>query len=392
MGDISDILIAILVVICRVAGVTALIFLVLALVFGFLFLTHFCLSLPLRRAERARLFLDLLESTLQQGLAMEETLISLSQSRDQSMGVKFHLLAAWLETGLSLEAALARVPDFLPPQVTAMLRAGRQLRSLSQVLPACRHVLKDSSSQTQGAFHYLIILTFVITPVGFFIFGMFMVFIIPKYLEVFASTGMHTVPSGMLFLGLLHRHFDMVMVLQFSALFLLWLAVFIYLGGPRVTAWWPVLERVHFWLPWRRRRMQRDFSSLLAVLLDAGVPEAEALKLAGEGAANSVFRDRTARAVADLSRGLSLPEAVQQLDDSGEFRWRLRNAVAGHGGFLQALAGWHESLDARAFQLEQAAAHGVTTALVVFSGLFVGAIAISVFMFFVASINQGVLW
>jgi len=272
------------------------------------------------------------------------------------------------------------------------LRVGRPLRNLSQILPACRHVLKDGSSQTQGAFHYLIILTFVITPVGFLLFGMFMVFIIPKYLEVFAGTGLHTASTGVLFLGFLHHYFDAIMVLQFTALFLIWLMVFIYLGGPRVTAWWPVLERVHFWLPWRRRRMQRDFSSLLAVLLDAGVPEPEALKLAGEGAANAVFRNRTARAVADLGRGLSLPEAVQSVDDSGEFRWRLRNAAAGHGGFLRALAGWHESLDARAFQLEQAAAHGVTTALVLFSGLFVGAIAISVFMFFVASINQGVLW
>ncbi len=392
MADISESLLEVTLTIFKVSGVAALIFLVLGGLFGLLCLAHFCLSLPMRRSERARLFLNLLENTLQQGQPVEETLISLAQSRDLSMGLDFHLLAAWLETGLNLEAALARVPNFLPPQITAMLRAGRRLGNLARVLPACRQILKDGSSQTQGAFHYLLILTFVITPVGFIMFGMFMIFVIPKYLDVFAGTGFAGAPIGMNFLRYIHDNFNLVIAAQCAALLLVWLLVFIYIAGPRLVGWWPFLERVHFWLPWRRRRMQRDFSSLLAVLLDAGVPEAEALKLAGTGAANAVFNGRTAKAMAALAQGRSLAEAVQQLDDSGEFRWRLRNAVASHGGFLRALTGWQESLDARAFQLEQAAAHAITTAVVLLSGLFVGAIAVSVFMFFVASINQGVLW
>ena len=60
--------------------------------------------------------------------------------------------------------------------------------------------------------------------------------------------------------------------------------------------------------------------------------------------------------------------------------------------FLKSLAGWHESLDAKAFQQEQAAAHGVTTGLVLWSGLFVGTVVISVFSFLISIINAGVLW
>jgi hypothetical protein len=93
-----------------------------------------------------------------------------------------------------------------------------------------------------------------------------------------------------------------------------------------------------------------------------------------------------------LKQGLSLTEAVKAMDDSGEFGWRLTNATHGAGGFLRALAGWHESLDAKAFQEEQAAAHGITSALVLWTGLFVGAIAISVFMFLVSLTNTAVLW
>jgi type II secretory pathway component PulF len=270
-----------------------------------------------------------------------------------------------------------------------MLRAGKQMGDVAKVIPACRQLLKDASSQTRGAVNYLIILTLVITPSGFGVFGLLMVFVIPKYLEVAAGMGNH---SGVALLSFLAGHFRLIALLQVALLLLLWLGAALYVGGPRVTAWFPVLEQLHYRLPWRRRRMQRDFSTLLAVLLDGGVPEAAALTLAADGTANAVFRQRAARAVDGLRQGLSLSEAVQRLDDAGEFRWRLRNATAAHGGFFRALAGWHESLDARAFQQEQAAAHVLTTALVLWSGLFVGSIALSVFMFIASSITKAALW
>jgi len=373
----------------RVAGVTSLILLGLAVVLGFLMLAHVALTLPMRRAERARMFLDLLESTLKQGRPVEETLISLGHCRDLSMGVRFHLLTAWLETGLSLEQALTRVPHFLPPQVTAMLRAGRQMGDLLKVLPASRKLLSDATSQTRGAMNYLLVVTFVITPTGFSVFGLLSIFVIPKFMEVFAGMGIKSGGALMFFLA---RNMETIVLIQCFFLLALWLAVFLYVGGPRVVGWFPILERWQYHLPWRRRRMQRDFSHLLALLLDGGIPEAEALTLAAESSANSVFRRRGTRALAALRQGVSLPEALQAMDDSGEFRWRLRNAAATHGGFMRALAGWHESLDARAFQLEQAATHAITTALVIWSGLFVGSITVAVFMIFTSLINSAVLW
>lgn len=183
-----------------------------------------------------------------------------------------------------------------------------------------------------------------------------------------------------------------MIVLQAALLLLIWSVELVYIGGPRVRVWFPILEKLDYRLPWRRRRMQRDFSTMLAVLLDAGVPEPAALTLAADCSANSVFRRRAAQAVEALRLGMKLPDAVQRLDDHGEFRWRLRNALGAPGGFMRALAGWHESLDARAFQQEQAAAHVITTSLVLWSGLFVGAIIVSVFTFLVSFINMGVLW
>jgi type II secretory pathway component PulF len=369
-------------------AVTALLFtLGLGIVAAILFAVHWLITLPMRRAERARLFLDVIETALKSGRPIEEALISVSQSRDLSLGVRFFMLTAWMERHLRLEEALARVPAFLPPQITAMLRAGQKIGDLRKVLPACRQLLKDGVSQTRAALSYLVILTLVITPVGIAVFWVLEMMVIPKFVEITGSLGGDPRPAAFY-----HGHQGAIILVQTCVVLLLWLLAIIYIAGPRLVRWLPILERVHYWLPWRRKRMQRDFSTLLAILLDSGVSEPEAITLAAGCAANKVIGRRAARAIETLKQGRNLAQAVQMMDDSGEFAWRLANAFHGSAGFLPALAGWHESLDAKAFQQEQAAAHGVTTALVLWSGLFVGAVVISVFMFLISLIDAGVLW
>jgi len=94
-----------------------------ALVGGAVYLIHFFFTLPMRRAERARLFLDLLEGALTRGQSIEAMVLSVAGSRDLSVGVRFHFLAAHIEGGLQLAEALEKVPRFLPPQITAILYA-----------------------------------------------------------------------------------------------------------------------------------------------------------------------------------------------------------------------------------------------------------------------------
>ena len=118
---------------------------------------------------------------------------------------------------------------------------------------------------------------------------------------------------------------------------------------------------------------------MLAVLLDGGVPEAEAIRLAGDSTANEICRRRAQRVIARLEKGMKLAEAVRAFDDTGEFHWRLTNAAHAQGGFLHALRGWHEALDARAFQQEEAVTHIFTSGLVILNGLVVALIAISMF-------------
>lgn len=355
---------------------------------GLLYGLHFMLTLPMRRAERARLFLDIIEIALDRGQPVEEGLIFVSQRRGKVLGGDFAPLAACLQRGMRLNEAIASVPRLLPPQITAMLKAGQKIGDLKKVLPACRQMLKDAVSQTRGATNYLVVIAFVVTPILLFLFSFISVKVLPMFQQI--AVGMAIAQSDRLEFLTLHRFaFAAMLAVPVG---LLWIAAFLYACGPRAESWFPVLQQVRFRMPWRRKRMQRDFSAMLAILLDAAMPEPEAVTLAADCTANNIFRTRAANTVAGLQRGVKLTEAVQAMDDAGEFRWRLTNACHVHGGFLKALAGWHEALDAKAFQQEQAAAHGVTTALVLVNGLFVGFIVTTVFSVLVAILNAGVLW
>jgi type II secretory pathway component PulF len=113
---------------------------------------------------------------------------------------------------------------------------------------------------------------------------------------------------------------------------------------------------------------------------------------AATSTANQIFLHRSEAVIDRLRAGVPLTEAVQALDESGEFRWRLANAAHVHGGFMAALAGWHDALDAKAYQQEQAASQLITTALVVVNGVIVGMICVGVFQALIF-MEQGVaLW
>jgi type IV pilus assembly protein PilC len=358
-----------------------------------LWIGYYFMSLRLRRQERARFFLDMVEAGLKEGRRPEDTVISIAYSRDAAMGPYFHLMAAYLEKGLSLRESMEKVPQLLPPQISAMLQTGLRLGDIGKVLPACRRLFKDAVSQTRGAINYLMLLAFVGLPTNIIIFSILQIYVFPQFAAVFEGMGAQVNP-GFLFLM---RFKGLIIVFQVLLLLVVWCAAFIYLDGARFFPWLergtqPLFDRLFYALPWRRKRMQRDFSGILAILLDAGMPEEEALAAAGDCTANQIFRNRTQRAIAGLRSGLKLPEAVQKVDDSGEFQWRLTQAMHAHSGFFRAIAGWNESLDAKAFQEEQATAQTVTTGIVVLNGILVGFIVVSVFSVLISLINSGTLW
>lgn len=361
---------------------------------GVLYVIYFLLTIPLRRKERGRLFVDLLDSGLRRGQGPEATVQGVASTRDLSLGVRFYLVAEQVAKGERLSQALGRVPRFVPPQIASVLQVGERIGNLRAVLPVCRHLLEDGVSQVRGALNYLVLLVFALTPALVVVPAIFQVFVLPKYREVFSAMTGGQLPGFTRFVFSEQRGF---LYLELAILIFLWLVGLAYLGGPRVAGVVNRIlpgsvDRLALLLPWRRHRLQRDFSSLLALLLDAGVPEREAVRLAAEGVHNRIFLRRSARVQEALAQGRTLPEALGAIDDSGEFRWRMQNAKHGQAGFARALAGWHDALNAKAFQLEQAAAQLVTTLLVLLNGLIVGSLVIAIFLALIAITNEAALW
>lgn len=367
--------------------------LALPLFCGLGYVLYYCFSLPLRRHERARFFLDLVDAGLKDGQSIEHTIQGVSRCDDRSLGRKFWALGALARQGMTFNQALPLIPRFLPDQVIGMLKAGMELGDLRKVLPACRAELKGAVDRVWTAHHYLMLLAFVVTPAWTFVFMVLAVFVFPRFQQIAADMGAGA-PS---YFDMLVRYYQPLVIFQIGLMVVCYHAAFLYIGGPKVSGWIErYLPRVGEWVafgtPWRRKRMQRNFSSLLATLLDSGVPEPHAVTLAAQGAANRIFSRRAAAAADDLAGGLRLPEALGRLDDAGELRWRLDNAAHGGGGFAAALNGWHESLEAKAYQQEQTAAQLLTTGLVLINGLFVGVLAAAVFQLLIHIMEVAPLW
>jgi type II secretory pathway component PulF len=371
-------------------GLAMILFLVwVGSILGSIFLIHFFFSLPMRRAERARLFLDLVEGALKRGQSIEEMILSIAQSHDRTVGVRFHLLAAHIESGLHFVAALEKVPRFLSPQIAAMLRAGEKIGDLKSVLPACREILRDRAAAVRSAVNYLIVVILLYSPVFIFVLMMTTIFVIPRFREVAGGMGVQLWPLTLF----VFANTGWLIAFEIIVTLMMILATLAYIGGPGFVRWFqfrglPIVDWVAWRIPWKEKRLQRTFSAMLAVLLDAGVPETEAVRLAGDSTANEICRRRSQRVVTAIEQGTKLDDAVRAFDDSGEFHWRLTNATHSRCGFLHALRGWHEALDAKAFQQEEATAHVVTSGLVILNGVLVALIATAMFAILMAVLNR----
>jgi type II secretory pathway component PulF len=354
---------------------------------AFSVVVHFLLSLPMRRRDRALFFLDLVETVLQRGQPLEPAILAAAENHDRAIGVRFYMMAAHIEGGARLGEALAQEPRFLPPQINAILRAGEKLGDLKKVLPACREVLRIAPDTVRSTTHYMVAILLVFAPVACFLITLLSVFVVPKFKQVAAGSGVQLWPFTQFVFALNDSH--ILVGFEILVFFALLTVAAIYIGGTGLVGWFqfrsvPIVDWITWHIPWKQKKLQRTFSAMLAVLLDGGVPEAEAVRLAGDSTANEICRRRAERVITALENGVKLDDAVRAFDDSGEFHWRLTNATHAQGGFLNALRGWHEALDARAFRQEETATHAMTSGLVILNGVVVAFIATAMFGILIA--------
>jgi type II secretory pathway component PulF len=341
---------------------------------------YFFLSKPLRRMLQTNAFIDVVETCVQRGKGVEKAVLDIARNRDLTMGIGYHVLAGHLERGCGLVESLEKTRGFLAPQALAALKVGLEMGDPAKVLPSCRASLRDGLSTSRASLHYLLLIAVLVNPciwaaIQFALFKAAPVFFdINRMYSPAINPSMESWFCWMTIAGVVHLALVLVLfsvpgILFDGYGFLDWLQ----------AGWSRARGRTGLLLPWRKARVLRDFASMLAVLLDNQVQESRALALAAESTGNHAFVQQVRGIVLRLAGGESLMEAIEPLDASGELRWRLDNARHGSDGFAAALKGWQETLDARAFEREQAAAQALSTALLIVNGLALGTIAAGIF-------------
>ncbi len=336
---------------------------------------YFLLTLPWRRRERAALLIDLLELGHRDGRSPAETLASLASIPDRRLPARLHLLAAHLESGLTLEAALGRVPHLLPPAVRETLQVGLRHGTTDRVFNLCRQALRARLGPAQSPLIYLGLVFAVVGVIGLPSVILFRVVVQPKFRHICADLAAGSPAVPWLDGTLAASGWSMGLSLMLAAL--LYLGLFTHLGGPRAWGLADWSDQLRLLVPWHRDRIHRDFAAMLGFLLDGGVPESLAVEEAARATANRVLIRRAEAVVRRLAEGDPLPRAIAPLDRAGEFRWRLENARHGSLGragprFTETLQGWLRSLDGRAAQREANAVQAVLCAIILSFGVSVG--------------------
>ncbi len=353
---------------------------------------YFLISLPLRRQERARILIDLMELQENTDRDPAATIKELSQTQDPALGVRFHVLGAYLESGRSLAESLKCVPRLLPDSIRESLVVGEQLGSFRKILPVCQIQLRDAASTIQNVTRYLVLSLFLALPTLLTV-TIFSIQVWPKMMMIADDYGVTPLPVVASFVDYLPQVL-LVIAIVYALLYLL--ALF-YIGGPRLRGWLengivPITHGIVLRIPWVRKRLLRNFSMMLSTLLDAGVPEAKALELAAHASANRALKRRVRRCIQSLEAGETLEQALQRLDSTPELAWRLRLAAKRSDGFKTALQGWWEWLHTKARLQEQTTAQWFSITMIFVHGLIAASLSISMFHVITSIIDQGTLW
>ena len=352
-------------------SISVVLFMLSAVLFP-IFLIGMVMWRPMERRERARFFLLLLSSAEESGQSVEQAIISFSRNGKQSLGPELDRVAWHIRSGLNLPEALAKVPGCLPAQVVATLKVGHETGGVSTTLPVAQENLREKTrfGGPMGMEYIVMVLLVAVVIVG-----VLMTYVVPKFKVIFVdmSGPVEVMPEFTMLVLKISDTLKNTADALFIPLLLLF-GVWFYCNK---RGWLDA-----FWLltPWRRKRLRRDYSRMLALLLDSGVPEEKAVALAALGTSSRVFKERARKVIAGLQSGMSLTEAIKLMDDSKEFQWRLTNALQTEGNFVDALSGWHQSLSAQADRQCQTFATLLETTCLLFLGVIVGSVVIGMFL------------
>jgi general secretion pathway protein F len=253
-----------------------------------------------------------LATLVKAGLPLEEALLAVSEHTEKPrlrsiiLGVRAKVLE-----GHSLASGLDDFPHAFPPVYRATVMAGEQAGQLDSVLERLadytesRHGLRQKVVQ---AMVYPILLTVIAT----FIITIMLVFVVPKVVGVFETTGQELPVMTRVLIAISN------FVQNWWFLLLAGIAAVIFMAG-RLLKQEHIRRRVHYWLlrapifgRVTRGLNTARFTRTLSILTASGVPALEALRISASVIANLPMRSAVEEAAVRVREGGAIGRSLSQ--------------------------------------------------------------------------------
>ena len=253
-----------------------------------------------------------LATLVRAGLPLDEALLAVSEHSEKARLKSIVLgVRAKVVEGHTLASGLNDFPHAFPAVYRATVSAGEQAGQLDAVLERLadytesRHGLRQKITQAM-------IYPIVLTSIAFFIVTLMLVYVVPKVVNVFETTGQQlpVMTRALIAISSFLQHYGWALII---------VIVLVVIGIRRALRQEAVRRRVHWWLlkapiigRVTRGLNTARFTRTLSILTASGVPALDALRISASVVANLPMRAAVEEAAVRVREGGAIGRALSQ--------------------------------------------------------------------------------
>lgn len=284
-----------------------------------------------------------------------------------------------VDQGNSLEDALERHGDTIPPLYRALVRVGERTGNLPEVLRQLsvfgqRYLWLRY--RLQIAMAYPIVLMLLST----LFLGIFVPEVIGQFEDIYATFG-QSLPAITTFVLYMGRGLLYGILPLLVALLAILVLLRLFQGNARAHLWWDRFKlRIPLFGPVYQHVISARFFRALSLLLQHGAPIVECLHLAGLASGSTALYAAARQASAAVAEGTEISEALAETHMLRRTHaWILRQGER-NGTFPETLARLATACDQEAERLEKRSLAQVGPAMVALFGVLIGVFVVACFV------------
>lgn len=219
-----------------------------------------------------------------------------------------------IETGSSLNQAFRKYPLYFDPLYCNLVAAGEQAGILDSLLDRLASY-KEKILAIKGKIKAALFYPAAVLAVGFIVTSVIMIFVIPAFKSIFSNFGAN-LPTPTLIVIAISDVFRQYWYLIFGGIFFgFYFLMQAWRRSPTVQQFVDrTLLRMPIFGSLIRKSAIARWTRTLSTMFAAGVPLVEALDSVGGAAGNYVYLEATKKIQSDVSTGVSLTNAMQNVN------------------------------------------------------------------------------